>query len=171
MGLIPGYCKDCGARFLSRAVSVDDTSTVILENNQINCPNSPDHRAYLLDGVFTGAGELVKLVNGPDFSAEVLRELTDLLEQARAQGRSLEEAADTADRMYPGLGRILKHFQSLGYTAAIVAILSAEINVNLNIDIDVNRLVEQAMEQWGEKEGSEVVKGAGEDEGGKHDED
>ncbi|WP_156100399.1 hypothetical protein [Thioalkalivibrio sp. ALJ1] len=171
MGLIPGYCKDCGARFVSQAMSVDDTSTVILENTRVTCPNSPNHRAYLLDGVFTGAGELVKLVSGPDFSFDVLREITELLETARAQRKSLEEAADTAERMYPGFGRILKRFQNLGYAVAFFGLLSAEINVNLNIDIDVNQLVEQAMELWNEQESSEVVKDADKSEDSKHDSD
>lgn len=168
MGLVPGYCKDCGARFLSQAVSVDETSTVILENNRVNCPNSPSHRAYLLDGVFTGAGELVRLVSGPDLSVEVLREVSELLEQARAQGRSMEDAADLVDGMHPGLGRILKRFQNLGLAVTFVGVLSADINVNLNIDIDVNRLVEQAVELWRERESKEAVKGAGKDEDGQH---
>ncbi|AIA76242.1 hypothetical protein FF32_15780 [Halomonas campaniensis] len=164
MSLVPCYCEDCGARFVSHAVMVDETSTVIFKNTRINCPISPSHHAYLLDGVFTGAGELVKLVSGPDHSVEVLRELTDLLEQARTKGKSIEDAAETADKIYPGLGRILKRFQNLGYAVAFVGVLSAELNVNLNIDIDVNQLVKQATEVWCER----LKSGMLQDEDGKH---
>ncbi|WP_280569611.1 hypothetical protein [Chromohalobacter sp. 296-RDG] len=157
MGMIPGYCKDCGARFVSSAVSVDETSRVIVESTHVSCPNSPQHRAYLLDGVFTGAGELVRLLSGPDSSGEVLEQIAQLIREARAQGRSLDDTAEKAENLYPGIGSILKRFQNLGFAMAVVIAMNPQVNLNFNVDIDVNRLVEQAVGIWCKQESPEEV--------------
>lgn len=149
MATIPSHCHSCGAIFPSRMISIEgNVQNLTLSNNSESCPFCGG-RAYLADGIFSIADDVISIVRAPAFTLEMLQKLGVAVAEAykdRSKTNQLNEVAESID---PKLAKVVKKITSSnGLTMIGLFLLAMTIkSCSINVDVDVNKLIEQLKEQ------------------------
>ncbi len=145
---IPSHCPSCGAVFASRAYSFENVSGLTLSNNTEPCPNC-EGTAYLADGVFDIAGDVVTIISAPKLTKDLLQKLGVAVQNAYKDKSKVPELLELADSIDPSISKAVKNIVSsnklsfVGLFLLAMAIKSCSINISL----DVNELIDQLKEQ------------------------
>ena len=145
MATIPSHCHSCGAVFESRILSIEgNIKGLTLSNNSETCPFCGG-RAYLAEGVFDIANDVVSVLKAPHITVEMLQKLGVAVIEAYKDASKTEDLCQVAESIDPGIAKTVKGITSkkslifVGLFLLAIAIKSCSIN----IDLDVNKLIDQ----------------------------
>lgn len=149
MTTIPSHCHSCGAIFPSRMISIEGSvQNLTLSNNSETCPHCGG-RAYLANGVFNIANDVISIISAPRFTMEMLQKLGAAVAEAYKDPDKTQQLNEVAESIDPELAGVVRKITSgnslsmVGLFLLAMAIKSCSINVGL----DVNRLIDQLKEQ------------------------
>ena len=149
MATIPSHCHSCGAIFPSRIISIEgNVQNLTLSNNSESCPFCGG-RAYLADGVFNIANDVISVISAPRFTFEMLHKLGVAIAEAYRDPSKTDQLNQVAESIDPELAQVVKKITSgnrltmVGLFLLAMAIKSCSINV----DLDANKLIDQLKEQ------------------------
>ncbi|WP_394891157.1 hypothetical protein ACG873_07545 [Mesorhizobium sp. AaZ16] len=148
---IPAYCEHCGNLFASRLISIQgNVRSLRLSNNKETCPRC-GKMASTIDGVFDTADGVMRMLQGPQFSADMLRQFTDLLDKAHVDRLSGDELYQQAAAINPELGKAIaplrgKSTSVLGIILLIIIAALQSCDFKLEAKVDINQLVDQAVD-------------------------
>jgi hypothetical protein len=149
MATIPSHCHSCGAIFPSRMISIEGNVTnLTLSNNSESCPFCGGI-AYLADGVFSIANDVISVISAPKFTLEMLQKLGAAVAEAYKDPGKVDQLNQVAESLDPELASVVKKITSgnrltmIGLFLLAMAIKSCSINV----DLDVNELIDQLKEK------------------------
>lgn len=149
MATIPAHCHSCGAVFLSRMIAIEGSvQNLTLSNNSEPCIYC-EGRAFLADGVFNIANDVISVISAPDFTLEMLRRLGVAVQEAYKDPSKVSQLKEVAESIDPELANVINKITSsnkltmVGLFLLAMAIKSCSVDVN----IDVNRLIDQLKEQ------------------------
>jgi hypothetical protein len=149
MTTIPSHCHSCGAIFASRFISIEGSvKNLTLSNNSETCPNCGG-RAFLANGVFDIANDVISIISAPSFTKEMLSKLGVAVAEAYKDPSKTEQLNSIAEGIDPELAKVVKKITSgnkltmVGLFLLAMAIKSCSVN----IDLDVNKLIDQLKAQ------------------------
>ena len=149
MATIPSHCHSCGAIFPSRMISIEgNVENLTLSNNSETCPFCGG-TAYLANGVFDIADDVISIISAPKFTKEMLQKLGVAVEEAYKDPTKTDQLNIVAESIDPNLAEVVKKITSgnkltmVGLFLLAMAIKSCSVNVNM----DVNKLIDQLKEQ------------------------
>ena len=147
----PAYCSHCGTLFQSRLIGISPGARIeslTLSGNQETCPNC-GRMADVVDGVFNAYDDVLELISGPQFTREILRAFSELIEKAAKQEITEDELQKQAAEIDPDLGKAVAQMRAKTPSAmaalilAMLAIKSCNFDVNVDARIDLNELWHQ----------------------------
>jgi hypothetical protein len=103
MAGIAAVCDHCGALFRSGAVEVRGNARVIMQDNEQTCPRC-GRMTRIPDGVYDFAGDTVRIIATSASSADSLRRLQRVLQEARQSGAEPEVVARRIEQEAPEFG-------------------------------------------------------------------
>jgi hypothetical protein len=149
MATIPSHCHSCGAIFPSRVISIEGNVQILnLSNNSESCPFCRE-KAYLADGVFNIANDVISVISAPKFTLEMLQYLGAAVAEAYKDPNRTDHLNQVAESIDPELAAVVKKITSsnrltvVGLFLLTMAIKSCSVSV----DLDVNKLIDQLREQ------------------------
>ncbi len=148
MASIPVYCPSCRALFASRAFQITGSvRNLTLAGNRETCPNC-GKMASIVDGVFDSADGVLKLIDGPQFTKEILEKFSALVVRAQRQEINSEQLRDEASKLDPKLGAAVERAKASGlpfWTAVLLLSVTALHSCKIDAKIDLNRAFDQAI--------------------------
>lgn len=145
MAFIPSYCNSCGAIFPSRMLSIEgNVKGLQLSNNSETCPNCGE-RAYLAEGIFDIADDIISIIKAPAITKEMMKKLGMAVIEAYKNPEKTDELQSIAESIDPEIANAVKKITSsnkltlVGLFLLAMAIKSCSVNINL----DVNKLIDQ----------------------------
>lgn len=109
MPRVPAFCNNCGSVFPS-GFSVSDEGTLTV----VGCKSGPCPRCESMgsvpDGVFRAAGDIIRLLAGPQKTIEQLQALASIISEARNTVSEPHKAVDRIKREAPELSLIVDVF-------------------------------------------------------------
>lgn len=149
MATIPAHCHSCGAVFPSKMISIGgNVQTLTLSNVSESCSYCGG-RAYLANGVFSIANDVISVIIAPRFTLEMLHKLGVAVAEAYKDPSKTDQLNQVAESIDPALAKVVKKITSgnrltmVGLFLLAMAIKSCTINV----DLDANKLIDQLKEQ------------------------
>jgi hypothetical protein len=146
---IPSHCPSCSAVFESRAYSFSgNIKGLYLSDNTETCPQCGG-TAFLADGVFDIADDVISIILAPNLTREMLKKLGSAVQNAYKDTSKLSELIELAESIDPAIAKTIKKIASnkrlllVGLFLLAMAIKSCSANVSL----DVNRLIDQLKAQ------------------------
>jgi SEC-C motif len=129
MANIPAYCASCD-HFFTGLIGVGPGTNVKVVNVRTICPRCGGF-GKVLDGVYEGLEEAVRFLTGPESSAALIKNLLQVLEDARAKRDSpehVQQAVAAAAPQLVGLLSVLPKtrtelYASIGVIATICSAL------------------------------------------------
>jgi len=149
MALIPSHCHSCGAVFPSRAYAFSGNMKGLhLHQNRESCPYCGGH-AYLAEGVFDIAENIITIVSSPEITKEMLRKLGIAAINAYKNPENTNDLLSLAKSFNPEIGEAIeKVTKSNSLTIVGLFLLAMAIkSCSMNITLDVNELINQMKEQ------------------------
>ncbi len=146
MPLVPAKCRDCGLVFRAAGgISVSNVSGLALRGNIYRpCPRCGG-TADFLEGTFDVGAEFFKVIQAPESSIEMLRELRLLLIQSRDAAEPPEATIKRVEAASPEFAKTLRRFADdhpelftrilvalIGLLAAIVAGDKVQVNISVS---------------------------------------
>jgi hypothetical protein len=119
-----------------------------LSNNSEPCPFC-NGRAYLAEGVFNIANDVISIIRAPRFTFEMLQKFSVAVAEAYKDPNKTDQLNEIAKSIDPELADVVKKITSgnnitkVGLFLLAMAIKSCSVNV----DLDVNKLIDQLKEQ------------------------
>ena len=107
---LPSHCPSCGAIFASRAYSISGKSISLSDNTEM-CPFCGEE-AYLAEGVFDIAENMISIISAPDITKEMLMKLGAAVQEAYKKETGPEELIRTAESIDPKLATAVKNIVS-----------------------------------------------------------
>jgi len=105
MPIIPAFCDNCGAVF-SSGINIENSANVTLVGNKAGpCPVCGS-MGTIPDGVFTVAGNVIKLLAGPQKTIEQLKLLANVIYEARKTVDEPNKAIEKIQKEAPELSSI-----------------------------------------------------------------
>ncbi len=139
MTTIPSHCHSCGAIFASRFISIEGSvKNLTLSNNSETCPNCGG-RAFLANGVFDIANDVISINSAPSFTKEMLRKLGVAVAEAYKDPSKTEQLNSIAEGIDPELAKVVKKITSgnkltmVGLFLLAMAIKSCSVNIDLDV--------------------------------------
>ena len=149
MATIPSHCHSCGAIFPSRMISIEGSvENLTLSNNSESCPHCGG-RAYLANGVFNIANDVISVISAPRFTMEMLQKLGAAVAEAYNDPSKAEQLNEVAESIDPELASVVSKITS-GDRLAMVGLFLLAMAIkscSINVDLDANRLIDQLKEQ------------------------
>lgn len=149
MATIPSHCHSCGAVFPSRMISIEgNVQGLTLSNNSESCPFCGG-RAFLADGVFNIANDVISVISAPRFTFEMLQKLGVAVAEAYKDPSKTAQLNEIAETIDPELAGVVKKLTSSNRLTMVGLFLLAMAikSCSLNVDLDVNKLIDQLKEQ------------------------
>ncbi len=149
MAKIPSHCHSCGAIFPSRILSIEcNVHNLTLSNNSESCPFCGG-RAYLADGVFNIANDVISIISAPKFTLEMLQKLGAAVAEAYKDPSKADQLNQVAESIDPELAKVVKKITSGNRLTMVGLFLLAMVikSCSINVDIDANKLIDQLKEQ------------------------
>ena len=145
MAKIPSHCRNCGAVFPSRIISIEgNVKGLTLVNNSEPCPFCSG-RAYLAEGVFDIAGDVVSVLNAPGITVDMLKILGSAVIETYKDQSNSAKLVKVAESIDPKLAKVVNDITAnkiilpIGLFLLALAIKSC----NVNISLDANKLIDQ----------------------------
>jgi len=113
--------------------------------------------ANMVDGTFDATGDVLTLLSGPQFTRDILRQFSMLVERAANREITDNQLRAEAEKIDPGLGEVVAQVQKRAGWAATAALLLAVIalrscNFNVNVEVDLNEIWDQWTRQSTQQE-------------------
>jgi hypothetical protein len=141
-------------------------TNISMRGNFVDCPNCGLMAAFI-DGTFDVApNDILTLLAGPQFSADVLKAFSGLVEKAARNEISEQDLRTEVGKLDPDLAAILTA-KNLKVAALLVVVLFIK-SCNFETKLDLNRLYDQFTEHGTKKQ--ITVSPVGKTEGTKHSE-
>jgi hypothetical protein len=139
--MIPVYCSHCNNVFTNLGVIGGNNSTITVQDVETKCPHC-GQMAKVLDGSFEIDDGVLKLLEGPWLTEEVMRQFKERIFAAARSGNidALEEDAEAID---PRLGYVVRATKAK-YTKAqviVFVLLLLLSKTEINLSVDVNDLI------------------------------
>jgi len=106
--LLPALCENCGAVFVPKAIEIRDRMQVSISNVGVNCPHCGGN-ARIPDGLYQAMGEAIRIVATSARSAESLRRLQRVLENAQRTRPRVEDLEREIAEIAPELRGLARH--------------------------------------------------------------
>jgi hypothetical protein len=154
---IPAFCDNCGTVFTSGIV-IDNCAHITLSGNKSGpCPLCGS-MGTIPDGVFSVAGNVIKLLAGPQKTINQLKKLAEILVEARRSTEEPSKVAEKIKREAPELSSIidtlpktrteLYSFLTVIFTAITTIIAVATLyKDHAPSEQDVEKMIGQAIER------------------------
>lgn len=153
---IPAFCNKCGAIFRSGIFIGGGTATLV-GNSAGPCPVCGS-MGTIPDGVYTVAGNVLRLLSGPQKTIEQLKKLAAVIAEARRIENEPNQIAEKITQEAPELSSVvdalpktrseLYNFILVILTAISVLIATAAVNKNEGpSEAEVERMVEETVEK------------------------
>lgn len=152
---IPAFCDNCGAIFRSGIFIGGGTATMV-GNRAGPCPVCGS-MGTIPDGVYSAAGNVLRLLSGPQKTVEQLKRLAAVINEAR---RTQEEPNQIAERIkeeapelssfvdaLPKTRSELYNFLLVILTAVSVLIAAYAVNNSSPSEEEIERMVEDTVEK------------------------
>ena len=142
---IPSHCHSCGAIFPSRIISISGSvKNLTLSNNSETCPNCGG-RAYLADGIFNIADDVISIIKAPSFTKEMMGKLGAAVVEAYKDPTKTEDLLKVAESIDPKIAEAVQRLTSKNNLSLVGLFLLAMAIKSCSIDIslDVNELIDQ----------------------------
>ena len=149
MASIPSHCHSCGAIFPSRLISISgNVKGLELSNNSETCPNCGG-RAFLAEGIFDIAEDVISIINAPSFTKKMIEKLGVAVVEAYKDPNKTDDLHKVAESIDPEIAEAVKRVTSKGNLALVGLFLLAMAikSCNVNVSLDVNELIDQITEQ------------------------
>lgn len=144
----PAHCSSCGHTFYSEDLWYDgEMRNCTFSGNAVVCPNCSQW-AYAIDGVFDAANGVLRVLQAPETTFQILQELKRLSERALQEPSDGERFWTELEKVSPTLAVVLRALGLKGGTKTIVAatLLIAAVNsCNVDVTVDANRLLDQVI--------------------------
>jgi hypothetical protein len=152
MAGIPAYCPHCGTLFGSNAIVLGPgSSNISLRGGLTNCPNC-GLMAQFIDGTFdVSQSDVLTMLSGPQFSADVLRAFSGLVERAARNEITERELQDEVKQLDPDLAAIISA-KNVGGIATLLLLVLFMRSCNFEAKVDLNRLYDQFTEHGAKKQ-------------------
>ena len=105
--------------------------------------------ANLVDGVFNASDGVLELISGPQFTRDILRAFSELIEKAARQEITVNELERQAAEIDPDLGKAVAQVRAktpwaiAALILAMLALKTCNFNVNVDVKLDLNELWHQ----------------------------
>jgi hypothetical protein len=143
---IPVYCPNCGALFASRAFHIENARNITLIGNRETCVNC-GKLANIADGVFDATNSVLTLISGPQFTADLMKAFSVLVEQVARKEITEDQFEEKAAALDPKLGEVVSQVKkSSGWSVpALIFLLFAikQCNFDISASVDINQLWNQ----------------------------
>jgi hypothetical protein len=149
MAKIPSHCHSCGAIFASRMISIEgNVKGLTLSNNSETCPYCGGI-AYLADGVFNIADDVISILSAPSITKDNLRKLGVAVIDAYKDPSKSENLIKIAESIDPDVANAVRAVTSNKSLALVGLLLFAMAikSCNLNVSLDANKLIDQLNEE------------------------
>lgn len=117
-----------------------------LRNNSETCPYCGGI-AFVADGIFDIANDVISVINAPSFTKEMLQKLGGAVVDAYRNPEKTDELIKFTESIDPNVAKTVKHLASshklIGLFLLAWAIKSCDMSVNVNVSLDANQLIEQ----------------------------
>jgi hypothetical protein len=138
---LPAHCANCGTLFLS-SYALGPSLGTTFRNNFDGCPNC-GMMAKTIDGKFDFVDNVLKIVDAPPRTIEILRILQAALDDAQ-RGKPAEEVIADIEKKSPVLGSALgAAIRKWGSVALSGILLSLAASCSMNTSLDWNQLADQ----------------------------
>jgi hypothetical protein len=115
-----------------------------LRNNSETCPYCGGI-AFVADGIFDIANDVISVINAPSFTKEMLQKLGGAVVDAYKNPEKTDELIKFTESIDPNIAKTVKHLASshkfIGLFLLALAIKSCDVNVN--VSLDANQLIDQ----------------------------
>jgi len=145
MAFIPSHCQACGAIFPSRMISIEgNVKNLQLSNNSETCPNCGG-RAYLAEGIFDIANDVISIIKAPTLTKEMMQKLGVAVIDAYKNPAKTDQLQSVAESIDPELGKAVKKITAGNKLALVGLFLLAMVikSCSVNVELDVNELIDQ----------------------------
>lgn len=146
---VPVFCPHCGLLFPSQ-VFQGPSYNFTLQGNTEMCPNCYK-QAIIADGTYTIANDTLTLLEGPEFTVELLKEFGQLLKKIKFEVITPDQFKAEAEAISPVFKPVAEkivqntHWFIIAYL--LYTILSnVSFVIKLDAKVDINKLIEQAYE-------------------------
>lgn len=149
MATIPAHCTSCGAIFSSRAISIEGSvHNLTLCNNSETCPCCGG-RAFLAEGVFNIANDVISVISAPTITLEMLKRLGVAVQEAYKDSNKVSQLNEVAASIDPEIAKVVSTITSSNKLATVGLFLLAMAikSCSVDVSIDVNQLIDQLKEQ------------------------
>lgn len=106
MPQLPAFCDNCGTVFPSGFAISGGGSVTLIGNRSGPCPVCGS-MGSVPDGLFSAAGDVIRLLAGPQKTVEQLQRLASVIAEARKTVSEPNKAAETIKREAPELSSII----------------------------------------------------------------
>jgi hypothetical protein len=150
MAQVPTYCSHCGAiSLVGGIIGGSGPATTRVVNKRTTCPNC-GRGAKIADGVYELAEDVLRLLQSPQITRDLLKAFGQLLDQARLARTSGDELQQKAENLDPKLGEAVALMRKKGssFLPVVLFVTVAALqgcDFNLDVQMDLNRLVDQAV--------------------------
>ena len=150
MSHLVAHCSHCGCLFQSRRVVISGSGTITnitFKDVREECPNCRQ-TAQVVDGVFDYVGEVVKLIDGPQLTRDLLKRFADLVAQAQRQQITVDDLEREATKLDPKLGEAVAKARASGvsfWTGILLLALAALHSCKLDAKLDLNTAFDQVI--------------------------
>jgi hypothetical protein len=147
MARLPAYCQSCGCLFQSSygIGRSGPVKNITFRGNLDQCPNCRQP-ARVLDGVFEAVGDVVRLIDGPQLTRDILEKFGALVAQAQRQQITPDDLEREATKLDPKLGEAVAKARASGvsfWTGILLLALAALHSCQLDAKLDLNRAFDQ----------------------------
>ena len=160
MSYVVVHCGHCGCLFKSRKYVVRHPG-IILAGNLEGCPTC-GQMAEVLDGVFDAAMTIIKLIDGPHMTRDLLEKFADLIAQTQRGQITFDNLEHEAAKLNAKFGEAVASVRvdGIAFWTGVLLLAALALQLRLDAQLDLNSAFAQALVMYRETTASPPAKQA-----------